>query len=110
MMLDLGGIPLRREERDEAHPLIIAGGPSAFNPAPMSAFIDAFVIGEGEELVTEIAEAVMAIRRRSGTRREQLEALAALRGVYVPAIHTGNERIGKRIITCLLYTSPSPRD
>jgi len=56
MMLDLGGIPLRREERDEAHPLIIAGGPSAFNPAPMSAFIDAFVIGEGEEVVTEIAK------------------------------------------------------
>jgi len=97
MMLDLGGIPLRREERDEAHPLIIAGGPSAFNPAPMSAFIDAFVIGEGEEVVTEIAAAVMNTSR-GGTRREQLEALAALRGVYVPAIHTGNERIGKRII------------
>ena len=99
MMLDLGGIPLRREERDEAHPLIIAGGPSAFNPAPMSAFIDAFVIGEGEEVVAEIADAVMTIRRRGGKRREQLEALAALRGVYVPAIHTGNERIGKRTIT-----------
>jgi radical SAM family uncharacterized protein/radical SAM-linked protein len=99
MMLDLGGIPLRREERDEAHPLIIAGGPSAFNPAPMSAFIDAFVIGEGEEVVTEIADAVMTIRRRGGKRREQLEALAALRGVYVPTIHTGNERIGKRMIS-----------
>jgi len=99
MMLDLGGIPLRREERDEAHPLIIAGGPSAFNPAPMSAFIDAFVIGEGEEVVAEIADAVMTIRRRGGKRREQLEALAALRGVYVPAVHTGEERIGKRIIT-----------
>ena len=99
MMLDLGGIPLRREERDEAHPLIIAGGPSAYNPAPMSAFTDAFVIGEGEEVVAEIADAVMTIRRRGGKRREQLEALAALRGVYVPAIHTGNERIGKRTIT-----------
>ncbi len=99
MMLDLGGIPLRREERDEAHPLIIAGGPSAFNPAPMSAFIDAFVIGEGEEVVAEIAAAVMTIRIQGGKRREQLEALAALRGVYVPAVHAGNERIGKRIIT-----------
>ena len=99
MMLDLGGIPLRREERDEAHPLIIAGGPSAYNPAPMSAFTDAFVIGEGEEVVAEIAAAIMTIRMRGGKRREQLEALAALRGVYVPAIHTGNERIGKRTIT-----------
>ena len=99
MMLDLGGIPLRREERDEAHPLIIAGGPSAYNPAPMSAFTDAFVIGEGEEVVAEIAAAIMTIRMRGGKRRKQIEALAALRGVYVPAIHTGNERIGKRTIT-----------
>jgi len=99
MMLDLGGIPLRREGRGEEHPLIIAGGPSAFNPAPMSFFIDAFVIGEGEEVVAEIAAAVMTVRGRGGKRREQLEALAALRGVYVPAVHTGGERIGKRIIT-----------
>jgi radical SAM family uncharacterized protein/radical SAM-linked protein len=99
MMLDLGGIPLRREERGDEHPLIIAGGPSAFNPAPMSAFIDAFVIGEGEEVVAEIAAAVMTVRARGGRRREQLDTLAALRGVYVPAVHTGGERIGKRIIT-----------
>jgi radical SAM family uncharacterized protein/radical SAM-linked protein len=98
MMLDLGDIPLRREGRGEGHPLIVAGGPSAFNPAPMSAFIDAFAIGEGEEVVREIAETVMAVRARGGNRREQLEALAALRGVYVPAVHTGGERIGKRII------------
>jgi radical SAM family uncharacterized protein/radical SAM-linked protein len=99
MMLDLGGIPLRREKRGEEHPLIIAGGPSAFNPAPMSPFIDAFVIGEGEEVVAEIASVVMTVRARGGKRREQLDALAALRGVYVPAVHTGGERIGKRVIT-----------
>ncbi|MDP3096980.1 MAG: TIGR03960 family B12-binding radical SAM protein [Syntrophales bacterium] len=99
MMLDLGGIPLRREERGDEHPLIVAGGPSAFNPAPMSAFIDAFVIGEGEEVVKEIADAVMAVRARGGKRREQLETLAAISGVFVPDIHTGNERIRKRIIT-----------
>jgi radical SAM superfamily enzyme YgiQ (UPF0313 family) len=101
LMLDLSGIPLRREERGEGHPLIIAGGPSAFNPTPMSAFIDAFVIGEGEEAVKEIAGTVIAIRRRGGKREEQIEALAMLKGVYVPAVHTGNERIGKRIITDL---------
>ncbi len=101
MMLDLGGIPLRREDRTESDPLIIAGGPSAFNPAPMSAFIDAFVIGEGEEAVGEITASVMAIRARGGKRREQLEALAGISGVYVPAVHTGGERIRKRIITDL---------
>ncbi len=99
MMLDLGGIPLRSEERGNEHPLIIAGGPSAFNPAPLSAFIDAFVIGEGEEVVREIADAVIAIRARGCKRPEQLETLASIRGVYVPAIHTGTERIQKRIIT-----------
>jgi radical SAM family uncharacterized protein/radical SAM-linked protein len=101
MMLELGGIPLRREERREGHPLIIAGGPSVFNPSPMSAFIDAFVIGEGEEAVGEIAAAVMAIRVRSGKRREQLDALAGISGVYVPAVHRSDERIRKRIISDL---------
>jgi radical SAM family uncharacterized protein/radical SAM-linked protein len=100
-MLDLGGIPLRRADRAEGHPLIIAGGPSAFNPAPMSPFIDAFVIGEGEEAIGEIAGAVMSIRSRGGKRQEMIEALAALPGLYVPAVHTGPERIKKRIIADL---------
>jgi radical SAM family uncharacterized protein/radical SAM-linked protein len=101
MMLELGGIPLHRHERTESDPLIIAGGPSAFNPAPMSAFIDAFVIGEGEEAVGEIAAAVMAVRSRGGRRREQIEALAGINGLYVPAVHAGSERIRKRVITDL---------
>ncbi len=101
MMLDLGGIPLRSEGRNEDHPLIIAGGPCAFNPAPMSPFIDAFVIGEGEEVIAEIAAADMDVRARGGRRQDRLEAMAALKGVYVPAVHTGSERIEKRIITDL---------
>ena len=101
MMLDLGGIPLRSKERSEAHPLVIAGGPCAFNPAPMTAFIDAFVIGEGEEVIGEIAAALMAVRAKGGRRTERLEALAALKGVYVPSLHTGPDRISKRVITDL---------
>ena len=101
MMLELGGIPLRRRERGDKHPLVIAGGPSAFNPAPMSDFIDAFVVGEAEEAVIEIAASVLALRNRGGKRREQLEALAGIGGVYVPEIHTGDERIAKRIIADL---------
>jgi radical SAM family uncharacterized protein/radical SAM-linked protein len=101
MMLELGGIPLHREERNDGHPLIIAGGPCVFNPAPMSAFIDAFVIGEAEEAVGQIAATVMSIRARNGKRHEQLEALAGITGIYVPAVHTGGERIRKRIITDL---------
>ncbi len=101
MMMELGGIPLHREDRDESHPLVIAGGPSAFNPAPLNSFIDAFVIGEGEEAVTEIASSLLAVRNRGGKRREQLEALAGIAGVYVPGIHVHGENIAKRIITDL---------
>ena len=57
-MLDLSGIPLRTSERNEDDPLILAGGHACFNPEPMHAFIDAFVIGEGEEVIHEIAEAI----------------------------------------------------
>ncbi|MEW6335291.1 MAG: TIGR03960 family B12-binding radical SAM protein [Thermodesulfobacteriota bacterium] len=101
MMLDLGGIPLRRDQRGDGHPLVIAGGPCAFNPAPMSDFIDAFVIGEGEEAVAEIAASVLAVRDGGGGRQEQLEALAGIGGVYVPGVHTRGERIAKRIISDL---------
>ena len=101
MMLELGGIPLHRGDREEKHPLVIAGGPSAFNPTPLISFIDAFVIGEGEEVVTEIAAALLAVRNRGGKRRERLEALAGITGVYVPGIHTHGERIAKRIVTDL---------
>jgi radical SAM family uncharacterized protein/radical SAM-linked protein len=100
-MLELGGIPLRREERVEGHPLILAGGPSAFNPAPMSPFIDAFVIGEGEEAIGEIASAVLDAKSRGRRRGELLEILAGIPGVYVPALHAGGGRIRKRIVADL---------
>ena len=87
MMLELGEIPLRREERDDGHLLIIAGGPCAFNPAPLSAFIDAFVIGEGEEAIAGSPAVLPSVLGRA-------EALR-IEGVYVPAIHTGVERIRK---------------
>ncbi|MDZ7264949.1 MAG: B12-binding domain-containing radical SAM protein, partial [candidate division KSB1 bacterium] len=53
-ILDLAGLPILSQERDDAHPLVIAGGPCAFNPEPLADFIDAFVIGDGEELVVEL--------------------------------------------------------
>ncbi len=98
MMLDLGGIPLKTEGRDESHPLILAGGPSVFNPAPLEAFIDLFAIGEGEEIITEIAHSVRESRTAGKNRKEQLEALAAIPGIYVPSIHSRNDRIKKRTV------------
>ncbi len=85
-ILDLGGIPVRAADRDASHPIVIAGGHAATNPEPMHAFIDAFVIGEGEEVIHEIVDAVQNAKADpAGFDREKcLQALARIRGVYVP--------------------------
>ncbi|MBN1545527.1 MAG: TIGR03960 family B12-binding radical SAM protein [Syntrophaceae bacterium] len=100
-MLDLAGIPIRREDRREQAPLIIAGGPCVFNPAPMSLFIDAFAIGEGEEIIGDIAETVIHCKAKDLPRQQILEELACLDGLYVPAVHHQGKIIRKRIITDL---------
>ncbi|HEX4447968.1 MAG TPA: TIGR03960 family B12-binding radical SAM protein [Polyangiaceae bacterium] len=87
MMLDLGGIPLRSEQRGEDDPLIIAGGPSATHPEPITPFVDAIVIGDGEERTTEVALVWTRGKREGKTRAERLRALARLRGVYVPSLY-----------------------
>ncbi|MFA5867483.1 MAG: TIGR03960 family B12-binding radical SAM protein [Actinomycetota bacterium] len=92
-VLDLGNIPLKSVDRREGDPVVIAGGPCAFNPEPMSAFIDAFVIGDGEDAVTEIVEVVrehkrgIGEERKKGRRNDLLEKLAKLDGVYVPSLY-----------------------
>jgi len=82
-ILDLAGIPVKAAERDDSHPIIIAGGHSTLNPEPMHAFIDAFVIGEGEEVIHDIIEAIQS----NPTREEKLLALAHIPGVYVPKFY-----------------------
>jgi radical SAM family uncharacterized protein len=88
-LLDLSGIPLRSSERTTDHPLIIAGGHACLNPEPMHAFIDAFVIGEGEEVMHEIIDAVQKAKNTPSTsnRESVLRLLAAIPGVYVPAFY-----------------------
>jgi radical SAM family uncharacterized protein/radical SAM-linked protein len=86
-MLDLAGIPLTSGDRGEDHPLVLAGGSCASNPEPLAGFIDAFVIGDGEELVEEIAERVIARKRKGWSRQEILTRLAGLQGVYVPGFY-----------------------
>jgi radical SAM family uncharacterized protein len=83
-ILDLAGIPVRSNERDESHPIVIAGGHSTMNPEPMHAFIDAFAIGEGEEVIHEIIEVVKLRKTQNATRQQLLLALAHIPGVYVP--------------------------
>ncbi len=96
-MLDLAGIPLRSSERSQADPLVIAGGHACFNPEPMHPFIDAFVIGEGEEVIEEIIDVVQRVKgQRSKVndlrpstfdRTQLLQELAQIPGVYVPRFY-----------------------
>lgn len=83
MMLDLGGIPLLSKDRDETHPLIIAGGPCAFHPEPIAECIDAFLLGDGEEAIFDICEAYLGWDKTN--RADVLTALSHIPGVYVPA-------------------------
>ncbi len=99
-VLDLAGIPIRSKDRDETHPLVIAGGHSTMNPEPMHAFIDAFVIGEGEEVIHDIIDAMQDFRKKKKDERSDLfplssfdartkllHALAQIRGIYVPRFY-----------------------
>ncbi len=86
-MLDLGGIPLRSAQRSEDDPLVIAGGPVATHMEPMSIFLDAVLIGDGEEAATEIALAWVRDKRAGFSRQERLERLARIAGVYVPSLY-----------------------
>jgi radical SAM family uncharacterized protein len=84
-MLDLAGIPVRAVDRDDSHPLVIAGGSCCVNPEPMSDFIDAFVIGDGEEILLEVLDAYREAKDKS--KKQLLKRLAAIPGVYVPSLY-----------------------
>ncbi len=86
-ILDLGGIPLKANERDERHPLIIGGGPCTLNPEPMHAFFDFFVIGEAEDAVLEVLDIYRKNKSSSIKRRELLLRLAQIEGVYIPSFY-----------------------
>ncbi len=83
--LDLAGLPLKSAERDKRHPLVIAGGVGAANPEPLADHVDAFLWGEGEEAILELAAA--ACEARSSDRDTLLRQLAGIAGVYVPRFY-----------------------
>jgi radical SAM family uncharacterized protein len=85
--LDLAGLPLHARDRDGTHPLVVGGGPCAYDPEPLADFFDAFLIGEGEEAVLDIVTAHREAKAAGATREELLCALAAVPGVYVPSLY-----------------------
>jgi len=86
-VLDLAGIPLLASERGSQHPLIIAGGQACFNPEPMADFIDAFVIGEGEEVTLEFIRSFEALKQSGADRKALFQGLSTISGVYVPSLY-----------------------
>ncbi len=85
-MLDLAGIPLRAEQRDGRHPLVIAGGGCTLNAEPIAPFCDLMVLGDGEEVLMDIIGALRTGRQRNVSRGSLLQKMAAIPGVYVPSL------------------------
>ena len=86
-MMEMGGVPLEGTERGEKDPIVVAGGPCAFNPEPLAPFIDAFMIGDGEDVMTELNRVILRRKTEGWTREECLRELAKLEGVYVPSLY-----------------------
>jgi radical SAM family uncharacterized protein len=98
-MLDLGGIPLRSSARSAEHPLVIAGGPLAANPEPLSAFVDAFLLGDGEDLLPGFLNRLLDLRAAGVSRADALVALEAWSPhVYVPALHPTRSGADGRVL------------
>jgi len=125
-MLELGGIPLRAAARGPGDPLVIAGGPCAFNPEPLAPFLDGVLLGDGEEAVSDICDTVLAHLEAPGRdRKDLLQALAGVPGFYVPALFTprhhpdgtiaevapldpSRPRVAKRVLVDLDRFAPPP--
>jgi len=125
-MLRLAEIPLLASDRGDGFPLVIAGGPCAYNPEPLAPFFDAVLLGDGEEATLEIAEAVRQAKRAGEGRPALLERLSRIEGVYIPSFFEpsynpdgtiagievlagGKERVRRRFLSDL-DAAPFPTD
>ena len=87
-MLDLAGVPLYAKDRTAEHPFVCAGGPCAYNPEPLADFVDFFMMGEGEELISEIIDVYNEWKKTGNTdRNTYLAEIAKLEGIYVPSFY-----------------------
>ncbi len=86
-MLDLAQVPLLAADRNDAAPLIIAGGSCTVNPEPLADFIDAFAIGDGEEVIFEFLDSYRGWQGTGGSKKQLLRRLAGIPGIYVPSLY-----------------------
>ena len=105
-VLELGQIPYKSSLRDAHYPILIAGGPVVFNPTPLSSVFDAFVIGDGEDAVENIAQILLRIPKEK--KHERLEEISRLQNVWVPLIHKGGKTVKHSVAPLEEYAIPSP--
>ena len=86
-MLDMCNIPLRTSERGEDYPIIMAGGPCAYNPEPLYDVVDFFEIGEGEEIMNDVLDVYKQFKKENKSKAEFLREIAKIEGVYVPSLY-----------------------
>ena len=86
-ILDLSGIPLHADVRTDSDPIVIGGGPCAYNPEPLAEFFDLFYIGEGETVYDQLLDAYKANKQAGGSRKEFLEMACRVEGIYVPSFY-----------------------
>ncbi|MBW2646092.1 MAG: TIGR03960 family B12-binding radical SAM protein [Deltaproteobacteria bacterium] len=120
-ILDLAGIPFYAKERNSSHPIVIAGGPCAFNPEPVADFFDAIVVGDGEEVICELTDVWMEWKKSGQDREALLKRWSEINGVYVPSLfesatdangfqvltplHSGYDVVKKRLVSDLNQVS-----
>ena len=97
-MLDLAGIPFYAKDRGDEYPILCAGGPCAVNPEPFAPFFDCIVIGEGEEADLELLKKVAEGKEKGLSKREILEELKKIEGVYVPELLKDGEKVVKAVV------------
>ncbi|MDD4066551.1 MAG: TIGR03960 family B12-binding radical SAM protein [Clostridia bacterium] len=86
-MLDLANVPLFAKDRGEEMPFVCAGGICAYNPEPLADFFDFFVLGEGEEVLNELMDVYNEWKAKKGTRKEYLDLIDTIEGIYVPSLY-----------------------
>lgn len=111
-MLDLAGIHVFSNEREEHEPLIIAGGPCVSNPEPLAPFVDAFALGDGEQTIVSICTVLEKAKKEGLPRQKKIELLSEIHGVYVPSLvqtqKVGNYVVpvdGQRVVTAAKIAS-----
>ncbi|MFZ5969538.1 MAG: TIGR03960 family B12-binding radical SAM protein [Bacillota bacterium] len=109
-ILNLGKIPLRSKDRDEQHPIVIAGGPCAYNPEPLAEIVDVFLMGEGEEILLEIMDKMRNWKKNGGLKEEFYQDIKDIQGVYIPSFYHVHYKEDGTIVSFLPIDPSYPKE